>query len=311
LKIVLLVGISVLSPDWDGIGNVLRKYDEGKQLFFDVIIVSGSGRSGTTWLGNVIAGDEFRILFEPFDYRHVPEANGLGLRPYFRPKDNYPQWFPFIERVMTGNIENKWIDQEKNRLNIEKIQKGILIKEIRGNGMLAWIADNFHCKIVYIIRHPCAVITSRLKLKWETHLESFWEQQELIDDYLLQYKNVIENAKTEVQKHAVMWCIENLIPLHHISEYGWIFCKYEHLLMDPEKEIKRILNLLGQDFSDSRKKAIYELVLPSGDKCINNKIDFLNSWKYFLTKQDQKDIAYILNVFDIALYSIENMMPIN
>ena len=75
--------------------------------------------------------------------------------------------------MLSGKIGNEWIDQDRGRLNSARDSGKILVKDIRVNGLLGWIDKNFHCSIVYIIRHPCAVIASRLKLKWETHIEAF------------------------------------------------------------------------------------------------------------------------------------------
>ncbi len=274
----------------------------------NTIIVAGSGRSGTTWLGNIIAGDEYRIIFEPFDYRHVPEAVGLGLRPYFRPNQDYPKWHNFMERVLSGNIENAWIDQDRQRLDPSRNPKGILIKEIRANGLLAWLNKSYGCKIVYIMRHPCAVIASRIKLKWETHIDEFLCQPELMHDLFYRHEDVMRNVQSEAEKHAVMWCAENAVPLTQLSEQQAVFCHYERLVVDTEKEVRRILNLLNIDFSDSRKKAIGEIVRPgwagSGETASN-----LNKWKDCLPDDEKRKILSILDAFGIDLYSVDDVMP--
>jgi hypothetical protein len=56
------------------------------------ILLAASGRSGTTWLGNIVAADpNTRIFFEPFDPRRVPAAACLPLRAYARPEGSYPE----------------------------------------------------------------------------------------------------------------------------------------------------------------------------------------------------------------------------
>jgi len=51
----------------------------------NTILVAGSGRSGTTWLGDIIGSSAgFLSLFEPFDPRHVPDINIPLLRLYIR-----------------------------------------------------------------------------------------------------------------------------------------------------------------------------------------------------------------------------------
>jgi len=283
-----------------------------KQAVSNTLIVAGSGRSGTTWLGNIIAGDEYRIIFEPFDFRHVPEAVGLGLRPYFNADGDYPQWRPFIKKVLSGNIENEWVDRDRPRLNPSKKPKGILIKEIRANGLLAWLNRNYGCRIVYIMRHPCAVIASRMKLKWETHIDAFLCQPELMHDLLYKYEDVMKNAVTDAEKHAVMWCVENVVPLNQLSKQQAVFCHYEALVIDPEKEVRRILNLLDIDFSESRKKATGEIVLPGWAEQTRGTasgLNNLNKWKDCLSDDEKRKISSVLGAFGIDLYSVDEVMP--
>jgi hypothetical protein len=263
----------------------------------NIIIVAGSGRSGTTWLGNIIAGDEYRIIFEPFDYRHVPEAEGLGLRPYFRPDEDYPRWHPFMEKALSGAICNEWVDQDRGRLNPARDSGKILVKDIRVNGLLGWIDKNFHCRIVYIVRNPFAVIASRLKLKWETHVEAFLDQPELMKDYLAPYEGIMRLAETKAQKHAVMWCVENLVPLRQMKTHNWILCRYEGLLTGGEEEIKSILTRLGLDLSEARKDALSETVRPGWTEKIAQHDR--EQWKSFLTARDKEEISSIVQAFGI------------
>jgi hypothetical protein len=271
------------------------------------IIVAGSGRSGTTWLGNIIAGDEYRILFEPFDQRRVPEFSGLSLRPYFRPTRDYPQWRPMIEKVIKGDIANEWVDQDLARLDGSRAPAGVLIKEIRANGVLAWLERNFGCKIVFLLRHPCAVIASRMKLKWETHIDAFLSQPELMEDHLYPYEDVMKRAETDVEKHAIMWCVENFIPLNQMKQHNWITCRYEELVDNAAAEVHRILLLLGLDFTDSRRRAIAEVVRTNRKVGLTEKRHFLDAWQKAFTQREMTDIGRIVQMFGLTVYN--NYMP--
>jgi hypothetical protein len=237
----------------------------------------------------------------------VPEAVGLGLRPYFRPDKDYPEWHNFIESVLSGSIENEWIDQDRQRLNPSKNPKGILIKDIRANGLLAWLNKYYGCRIVYIVRHPCAVIASRINLKWETHIDAFLRQPELMHDLLYRYEDLMRNAETDAEKHAVMWCVENVVPLKQLSEQQSVFCHYEALVIDPGKEVRRILNLLDIDFSESRIKAIGEIVRPGW---AGQTASSLNTWKDCLSEDEKRKISSVLDAFGIDLYSVDEVMPL-
>lgn len=273
---------------------------------FNTIILAGSGRSGTTWLGNIIAANpNMRILFEPFDYRRVPEAKVLPLLAYARPNETYPEWTNFMYKALTGQIENEWINQQGKRRWAWKR----LIKAIRVNMMLGWIDQNFNPKIVFTTRHPCAVILSRLKLDWDPHINIFLEQNQLVQDYLEPYMDIILSAQTEVQKQAVGWCIENLVPLRQLSHYNWVFCTYEELYRNPEQEADRILSALDIRKTWFTQRAIKKVsMVTRPDSAVYSQQDPLSAWKNQLSKQDIDTILTVIQAFNITLYS-DDVLP--
>jgi hypothetical protein len=276
----------------------------------DTIIVAGSGRSGTTWLGNVIAGDDLRIIFEPFDERRVPELAGLGLRPYFRQNEPYTQWRKPVSKILAGEVRNEWTDQDLHRFDKVKEPKGVVIKDIRANGMLAWLSRNYPCRVLYLLRHPCAVIASRMKLRWETHLDVFLDQPELMQDHLAPYADAILGAETEAQKHAVMWCVENLIPLRQLADSNWIFCTYEKLCAEPRKETERILRDFGLDLTGARLEALNEHSRTCSGRAPETTVNFLADWQDSLPADARRDIAATLDRFGIDLYDVNELMPL-
>ncbi|MBJ6801041.1 sulfotransferase domain-containing protein [Geomonas propionica] len=268
----------------------------------DIIIVAGSGRSGTTWLGNVIAGDDRRIIFEPFECRRVTEFAELGMRPYFPATEPQPQWHPKVEALFSGRIGNDWTDQDRKRLAPERDTGGVVIKEIRANGMLAWLSNNFPCRIVYLVRHPYAVIASRVKQQWDSHLEAYLSQPRMVQDFLEPYLPVIESAQGSVQRHAVMWCLENLVPLGQMPSYPWLFCRYEDLAVHPEAEARRLLGLLGLEFTESRRQALAELSRTCSLRPTDRSTEMLTDPRGALPDEERREVARIIDAFGIHLY---------
>ncbi|MCB0193222.1 MAG: sulfotransferase [Anaerolineae bacterium] len=277
-----------------------------KKNLSNTIILAGSGRSGTTWLGNIIAANpNMRILFEPFDYRRVPEAKVLPLLAYARPTAPYPEWFNFVYKALAGQIGNEWINQQGTR----KWAWKRLVKAIRVNMMLGWIDKNFKPKIVFTTRHPCAVILSRLKLDWDPHIDIFLEQKQLTHDYLSPYMDIILGAQTEVEKQAVGWCIENLVPLRQLPQHNWTFCTYEDLYRNPQKEADRILSDLNVQKTWFTKRAINKVsMVTRPDSAVFSQQDPLSAWKHQLSKQDIDTILTIVQSFQLTLYD-EDILP--
>ena len=277
-----------------------------QQRYPDTIILAGSGRSGTTWLGNIIAANpNVRTIFEPFDYRRVPEAACMPLRPYARSQELYPEWAEFVDNVFAGKIQNEWTTRQGNRWWATRN----FVKAIRANLMLGWLDQTFQPRIVLTTRHPCAVILSRMKLDWVTHLDVFLNQPQLVADYLAPYLDLIHGAQTEIQKQAVMWSIENLIPLHQMADYNWTFCTYEEMYRHPAAEAKRVLNELGIRQTWFTKRAIRKVTMVARpESAVITGQDALTVWQQQLPTGDIAEILRIVDAFGIRLYG-ESVMP--
>ena len=53
----------------------------------DTILLAGSGRSGTTWVSDIMNYDnEYRYIFEPFHPRKVDFSKEFGHRKYMHPE---------------------------------------------------------------------------------------------------------------------------------------------------------------------------------------------------------------------------------
>ncbi len=177
------------------------------------LLIAGTARSGTTWLAELLGARlPCRIMFEPFNPRKVPAYAGFSYFQYMRPDDDHPALEDFCRRVFTGDIRDPWIDRQVDRL----FPRYRIIKEIRANLLLKWISNRFpEVPILFIIRHPCAVVASRMQLGWDTDADiaEFLAQPELVQDFLEDKRDLIESCQTPAEKHAVIWAISNLVPL--------------------------------------------------------------------------------------------------
>jgi hypothetical protein len=100
--------------------------------------------------------------------------------------------------------------------------------------------------LLFIVRHPCAVVLSRMQLGWatDTDIDPFLSQAKLFDDFLADKIETIRRAKTAEEKHAIIWCISNLVPITQFNsgELNLIF--YEDLCIQPEVEIPKIFQAI-------------------------------------------------------------------
>ena len=81
------------------------------------IMVAGTARSGTTWLGDLIAAQiPCRVMFEPFHPELVKEYRGFHYFQYMRPDGKNSELHAFAQKIFTGQIRDRWIDHQKESI---------------------------------------------------------------------------------------------------------------------------------------------------------------------------------------------------
>ncbi|MCL4871403.1 MAG: sulfotransferase [Anaerolineae bacterium] len=274
------------------------------------ILVAGTGRSGTTWLGDLIAAPySCRIMFEPFYAGKVPAFNQFAYFQYMRPQEANPDLYAVCQTVFTGQIRDPWIDHQ-----IEVLRPRCrLIKEIRANLFLKWLHVQFPTiPILFIIRHPCAVVASRMQLGWATDgdLQPMLAQEKLVTDYLANQMNSIYQANTPESKHALIWCISNLIPLRQFAPGEIKIVFYEHLCTQPEVEIPAIFAALGLDVPaaiQTQLKTPSTTSLP--DSAIVTGANQLDRWQTYLNSEQVRRIMAIVTAFGLDYLYGDSLTP--
>ena len=276
------------------------------------ILVAGTARSGTTWLGDLIASQiPCRILFEPFNPDLVPEYWGFHYFQYLRPTMENPEFSAFARKVFTGKIHNRWIDRQNERI----FSKYRLIKEIRANLALRWLHDNFpEVPIVFLMRHPCAVVASRMELGWATDsdIEPFLLQQDLVADYLTPYTDLMKSAKTVEEKHAIIWSVSNLIPLRQFQAGELQMVYYENLCTQPERELSAVFVSIGQIYAAPVLDTINR---PSQTAQVTSAVvtgkDKITNWKKKLNHTQIDNILRVVDTFGLGYLYGDSVLPLD
>ena len=275
------------------------------------ILVAGTARSGTTWLGDLVASQiPCRVLFEPFNPDLVAEYRGFHYFQYMRPGTEHPEFGTFAQKVFTGEIRNRWIDRQNERIRSEYR----IIKEIRINLALKWLHDNFPVvPILLLIRHPCAVVASRMELGWATDsdIEPLLSQPDLIEDHLGPYLNLIKNAGTAEEKHAIIWSVSNLVPLKQFKHRELKVVYYENLCTQPLAEMTSIFDSIGQKSVDS---VIDTIDRPSQTTRVTSALvtgsDTLSSWRKKLSPSQIGNILRIVDGFGLSQLYDASLLPL-
>jgi hypothetical protein len=276
------------------------------------ILVVGTARSGTTWLSDLIASQiPSRILFEPFNPDFVSDYSRFPYFKLIRPGTENPEFYAFAQKVFTGEIRNRWIDSQNERI----ISKFRLVKEIRVNLALKWLHDNFpEVPILFIMRHPCAVVLSRMELGWATDrdIEPFLSQPQLVEDYLGPYLDLIRSAGNSEEKHAVIWSVSNLVPLKQFRSDELKVVYYENLCTQPEGELPGIFETIGYEFWSPLVDMLNQ---PSQTTRAGSALvagaDKIGNWKQKLSRSQIDNILRIVHGFGLSHLYGHSSLPLD
>jgi len=276
------------------------------------IVIEGSMRSGTTWLADILESLlQYRLIFEPLFPERVEEYT-FEFKKYIRPGDADATFRSFVERVLKGRLRNAWID----RYNHSLIARGRIVKEVRANFCLKWIRENFpSVPIVYILRHPCAVVHSWERFGWwEYDLQSILSQKLLLKDHLAPYLDALEQANTSLAKIAFVWCAEQLVPLRTMNIADWVVTTYEDLLQNADGEIQKIMKyVFGDGYAETKTKikAPTSIISESTrtDSAILTNRNPLDSWKTDLNPRQIEEVMAMLRRFRLDTIYDESLLP--
>lgn len=213
----------------------------------DVVIIAGTGRSGTTWLAELVNyAHDYRYCFEPFDSGRAPHLPDLASR-YIRCEEDDEALIGPVRNLLDGRVFHRRIDLYNPPSLLPR--RNLLIKDIHANLALGWIQRHFpQVRIAFIIRHPAAVAYSRARLGWTPSLERFTNQPDLVSDYLTPYMKSIADSRDEFEMHVTMWCIEHLVAIGQLDFATACVTRYEDLLDRPEDELPRVFSHIGAQF---------------------------------------------------------------
>lgn len=281
-----------------------RFYRDSNKDSSKSIFVCGAGRSGTTWLVEVLnSSNELRMLYEPFNCDRVRRCKHFQSRQYLRPDVSDRAYLEPAREIFTGTIRDPWIDQ----FNRCKNASARLIKDVRSTLMLKWIRNNFpHMPIVFIIRHPCAVALSRVDYGWPTDLRErvFSPQKQLMEDHIGDRLAQISWANSPFQRQVADWCVETFVPLEQLADSDAYVVFYERLMADPAGELRKLFDFLGRRFDESALERLDRQSASSKVRRGNLGVERarqrgLNGWRRHVSTADLEAAIEIMRVFGL------------
>jgi hypothetical protein len=273
------------------------------------IFLAGAGRSGTTWLAEVInRAVRCRYMFEPFHNEKVPAWAKMARFQYMREDDSNPEIYAAAETILCGRAKNDWIDE----FNTVVIPHRRLIKEIRSNLMMAWLSKRFpEMPSVLVVRHPFAVMHSRMQLKWEPLIEVFRNQPQLMEDHLQPFAHLFDEVHDPYEVHALRWCVEHYVPLRQLVGKPVEIFYYEDFCESPQASFQALFSALKitGNFEEAIKAAKVPSRLVRKDSAVNTGQSRVQGWRKHFSPQQIDRVYSLLAKFGLDSLYNEDGLP--
>lgn len=280
--------------------------------FKKALVITGSARSGTSWFSETLSQPRgYRLLFEPEQDHHVPEGILLTDKYFHQDTDNQ-EANDYLIRLFNNRVDNDWIAQNsfrKFKMHLWPfLAKKHIIKFVRFNLSSHYIAYKFKVPVIFILRNPYEVISSQMRVSfsWLYDLSKFQNQDILVDLILKKFNFNIRNNYSPLQKLAIRWCIENIIPLKHEYPPNLLLIRYEEIVHDIElfKEVcKKFMIEYPANLSKIYKRPSSK-AHPRG--AFRSKVE--KDKKSLFNKDEFDELNDIFEIFKMDIYPISNSL---
>ena len=294
----------------------------GRQTLQKPVLVTGAPRSGTTWMGKMLAlSGQLNYFHEPFNPDHpldgcitrikfphymmyISEELDGYRKKYYQPFKNLMEEHcsPTQGLSSSRSLEDlrHVFRQHKELSNARKQGKRPLIKDPIAIMSAGWLARTFDMHVIVMIRHPAAVVASMQRLNWSFDPKKWaLSQPLLLRDYLSPFesemKDILVSNADIIDRVALLWKIIYFVVARYQEKYpDWIYVRHEDIARDPVSHFEALYQRLGLNFSDQVKVEIDEFTSaknPSHSEGRKKDIKLssrnnIGHWKHVLSTED-------------------------
>ena len=242
------------------------------------ILVTGAHRSGTTWVGKMLAtSGEAVYISEPLNIWHRPGILSAPVNHWYtyiceQNQDDYLPAFQETLRLQYHVLEDiksfrRFKDiplmlQDSSNFFLGRMQdKRPLLKDPFAVFSAPWFGKALDCQVVIIVRHPAAIASSLKRLGWSFDFEHLLAQPLLMNNLLEPYRDdmlaMTKNRQDIIGQSGLLWRIIYQIVAQYESKYPkFQVVRHEDLSLDPIDSFRSLYNVLGLNFSAHVKQVI-------------------------------------------------------
>jgi Sulfotransferase family len=242
------------------------------------ILVTGSHRSGTTWVGRMLClSREAGYIHEPFNPDRKPGWAGGRIPLWFTyvTESNESRYAPIIDEVLRfhyplrPNLAFVRDPRSARRLALD-LPPSLVARIRRPRPLLKdpialfsaeWLAARYAAQVVVMIRHPAAFAASLKALSWHFKFRGWLAQPALLRDWLHPWEADMRRClaldEDIIEEAIVMWnAMHDVIRAYQTRNPAWTFIRHEDLAREPLDGFRSLYTDLGLTFGPRVARAI-------------------------------------------------------
>lgn len=240
------------------------------------ILVTGSHRSGSTFVGRMIAAHP-RIIY-------VSEPFNPGT---YRGKTPLTQWWhqvtPSTEDTVRAWLRDPltfrhcWTSDFRNCPSVRRLLGATrrkltswyrqatgcrpLLKDPIALFSAPWLARTYGTQVIVLIRHPAAFVSSLVRLGWHIPFTDLLAQPALMRDRLAPFeaeiRDIVERPRPILEQGILVWRIfHHVIRQYQQEHLDWLFVRHEDLSLRPVEGFAAVFTHLGLPMTPAVRSAI-------------------------------------------------------
>ena len=247
------------------------------------ILVTGAHRSGTTWVGKMLAlAPGVAYIHEPFSPRTAAGLSPAGFDRYFTvvTSENEARYRPGLEqtirfryglgaqlRSLRGGRDLARIPRDLARVERARLSGARpLVKDPIALLSAEWLAETFGMDVVVMIRHPAAFAASLKRLGWKHSFATFIQEgrvPEVVRPYEAEIRQQAERPGEILAQAVLLWrLLYNAVDGYRERHPDWAFVRHEDASAEPVPTFERLYAQLGLDLTPAAKEAIARASAP-------------------------------------------------
>ncbi len=247
----------------------------------DHILVTGSHRSGTTWVGRTIARHPaIRYIAEPFNVTNPNYLMDLKLGTWFSHYDSSGQQREIREafdKILTPQSAfhyavdvcraSGWDAKLPLRFAkhfwLAKNRPRVLVKDPLALLSAEWMHRTYGVRVLCMTRNPFAFVGSVKVTGWDVDFDHFRRQNNLMNGWLAPYAGEIQRMCGSegdfIDRVSLLWNILHYVIADYRRRFpSWLFVRYEDLALRPMEGFRSVFDTLGLEMGGPIQKYIAE-----------------------------------------------------